>query len=52
MTLQLSPLRFADLPGRNPVPFSVFLGKGNHKPRFIKFAGRREASRHCFHSSR
>src|SRR2546425_1061107 len=28
MTLQLSPLRFADLPGRNTLPFSAFLGKG------------------------
>ena len=41
MTLQLSPLRFADLPGRNPLPFSVFLSKGNHTPRHSQVAGRR-----------
>src|SRR6202022_3095830 len=49
--LQLSPLRLADLPGRNALPFSIFLGKGNHVPSTTQLAGRRQASRHGFHSS-
>src|ERR1700737_5298137 len=41
--LQLSPLRLADLPGRNALPFSIFLRKGNHVPPTTQLAGRRQA---------